>query len=129
MALKVIDGKQTEKGALWWHPETASFSSQNISLAALREFKGSVKLVVKKNVYYKKGSTRPNYVFWLRDSKAEDALELGLEDVPEYDGDSEDDERRYTYSELMTCIEGACLDGQHGYDPGDCIPRDYLGYE
>ena len=119
MSLKVIDGKQTEMGGLWWHPQQASFSSQTINLSQLREFKGNVKLIVKKNAFYKQGTNRPNYVFWLRDSNAEDAIELTVEDT-------EEEARRYTYEDLLACIRGACEDGRNGYDAYDLLPSDYI---
>lgn len=119
MSLKVIDGKQTEMGGLWWHPKQATFTSQTINLSQLREFKGNVRLIVKKNAFFKQGTDRPNYVFWLRDAKEDEALELSVEDV-------EEDDRKYTYDDLVACIRGACEDGRRGYDAYDLLPSDYI---
>ena len=53
--LEVFDGKQTNWGGLWWQPQSLYFTSQTISLAQLRKFKGDVRLVVKKNKYFDNG--------------------------------------------------------------------------
>ena len=56
--LEVIDGKATNWGGLWWQPDSMYFTSQTISLSELRKFKGCVRLVVKKNKFYKKSNAR-----------------------------------------------------------------------
>ena len=82
--LEVITGKQTEWGGLWWHPENNSFSSAAISLKQLRQFKGNVRLVLKKNHFFNGGvNNRPNYVFQLRDAASINAHELDVEDIEE----------------------------------------------
>lgn len=124
MGLQVINKKQTGQGGLWWHPEMGCFTSQAISLAQLREFTGSVRLYVKKNPGYNSGKNgRPNYVFWLKDAASDSPKELSVEDVVD---DDDEDDRRYTYADLLACVRGACQDGNVGYDPYDCIPEDYI---
>ena len=70
--LEAIDYKRTNYGGLWWHPEYNAYSSQALSLAELRKFKGSVRLIVRKNKYFNNGqNSRPNYQFCLVDAKSD----------------------------------------------------------
>lgn len=134
--LKVIDGKQTSWEGLWWHPEYAGFSSATISLAQLREFKGNVRLYVRKNKFYQRGGDRPNYCFCLKDSSSPTFTEIGIEDDATkvegrpYKEDgvyyTEDGERLYTYDEVQYAINCAAEDGQRGYGYGENIVSDYL---
>ena len=135
MKLEVIDGKATNWGGLWWQPESNYFTSQTISLAQLRKFKGNVRLVVRKNKFFNNGENgRPNYVFLFRDAKSENPFMLEVGDDPDkkpshdeygcyYD---EDGNRLYTHAEVQTAINGAVEDGRNGYGPGDVIVSDYL---
>ena len=134
--LEVIDGKQTNWGGLWWHPENQHFSSQAISLAELRKFKGNVRLYVKKNKFFKGGENgRPNYVFILRDAKSDNPFELSVEDVVDENNApyvengtyyTETGERLYTYDEVRTVMNGAVEDGRNGYGYGDVLVSDYV---
>lgn len=138
--LEVIDNKQTSWEGLWLHPESGYFSSAAISLAQLKKFKGSVRLYVKKNRFYNNGENgRPNYVFFLRDSKSEIVRELEVEDIEDDDdferyyteeelqaAIEEATEGMYTYSQVQYAIDCAARDGARGYGPGDNIVSDYL---
>lgn len=35
-------------------------------------------------------------------------------------------EKMYTEEQVRECIDGACLDGQSGYDPSDLLINDYI---
>lgn len=136
--LETIDGKQTSWEGLWWHPEYNGFSSATIDLSQLRKFKGKVRLYVRKNKFYKRGSNRPNYCFCLKDSESPTFTEIGIEDdETEVDDESrpyqedgcyytEYGDRLYTHSEVQYAIDCAARDGQRGYGPGDNIVSDYL---
>lgn len=134
--LEVFDGKQTSWEGLWYHPETAGFSSASINLSALKKFKGAVRLYVRKNKFYNKGENgRPNYVFCLRDSRSP-MFEIGIEEDGAkrqarcyYDDDDDcyygkDGERLYTYDEVQKAINGATSDALRGYT--DNIVSDYI---
>ena len=71
MVLKTFNGKTTTTEGLWWHPDQGAYTSASINLKALKDFKGNVRLVVKKNRFYIEDSNRPKYVFCLRDANAE----------------------------------------------------------
>ena len=119
--LEPIDGKCTSWEGLWWHPETNSFTSASLSLADLRKFKGSVRLIVRKNRYFNGGENgRPNYKFCLRDV-AHDGKLWEVEEI-----DEDDDERLYTREEVERVKYGACLDGQRGLSPGDILIEDFV---
>ena len=134
MKLEVIDGKQTNWGGLWYHPDTYSFSSQAIDLSELRKFKGNVTLVVRKNRFYNNGENgRPNYVFLLRDAKTNKAIEMTVENggLPYKDknGDyfDENGERLYTYAEVEHVMRECAIDIRNGIDEYDCLVEDYIG--
>lgn len=70
--MKTFDAKQTTWEGLWYHPETHGYTSSVINLASLKQFKGTVRLYVRKNKYYNNGENgRPNYVFCIKDSHSE----------------------------------------------------------
>lgn len=135
--LEVFDGKQTSWGGLWWHPEYQYFSSESISLAQLKKFKGSVRVYVRKNKYFSNGKNgRPNYCFCLRDSKSDNTYELEIQDDEFERLYTENDLRdaieraidgMYTYSQVQYAIDCAARDGARGYDgAGDNVVGDYL---
>lgn len=81
--MQTFDKKQTDWQGLWWHPEYANFSSAALSFAQLRKFKGRVRMIVRKNKFYNSGqNNRPNYLFCLADSAAEDGVDLKVVDMP-----------------------------------------------
>lgn len=128
--LEVFDRKQTDWGGLWYHAEFGGFSSQTISLAKLREFKGTVRLYVKKNQFYKQGSDRPNYTFCIKDADSENFKTLDVSDEIEYakrDEDgiwrTSDGERLYTRSEALNAIDEAIEDTR--YTSYDDMSADY----
>lgn len=129
--LEVYENKQTAWCGLWWHPESNSFVSPAINISSLRKFKGSVKLVVRKNKYFNGGENRrPNYCFTLRDTESQNEIELKIEDTDSYPYEEDgcyytgDGERLYTHSEVQRAIDGATRDARSGYT--DNIVSDYL---
>ncbi len=121
--LESFDTKKTGDIGLWWHPEYSSYSSQVFSLASLREFKGNVRVVMRKNKAYKQGSNRPNFIAVIADSKTVDAMAIGVEDID----DSDDDEIEvYTAEQVRAIINGAYSDCKYGFsDPYDTLPTDF----
>ena len=84
--LETIDGKTTNWCGLWWHPEYNGFSSESINLAQLKQFKGTVRLYVRKNKYFNGGQNgRPNYTFCLRDAQSETFKSIEVFGDPKYD--------------------------------------------
>ncbi len=100
--LQVFDGKQTTWAGLWWHPETSCFTSETINLSKLREFKGNVRMYVRKNKFYNGGENgRPNYCFCLRDTKFEKEEPWEVEDMDEAAID-----QLYTREEVLEIANG-----------------------
>jgi hypothetical protein len=136
--MEVINGKQTNWGGLWWHPENGYFSSQVLSLAELRKFKGQVRLYVKKNRYFNRGQNgRPNYVFSFRDAKSDNCKEMAVEGIDNSDGEApycedgvyytENGERLYTSEDVRAIINGTVRDVESGiHDPYDILPEDFV---
>lgn len=122
--LELISNKRTSWEGLWWHPESGYFSSAAINLADLRKFKGIVRLYVRKNRAFEKGTNRPNYVFSIMDANSESAYDLEIEDVDV--GEEQEEERTYTREEVERVMHGACRDGQQGYSPYDLLVEDYV---
>lgn len=135
--LEVFEGKQTTWGGLWYHPETASFSSASIDLSVLKKFKGTVRLYVRKNKFYNKGENgRPNYCFCLKDSASPSFSVIEVEEDKACEKNAcyynEDDDccydndgnRLYTYSEVEKAIFEANDDGYNHIT--DIIVEDYI---
>lgn len=135
-ALETFDAKQTNWSGLWWHKEYNGFSSAAINLAALKNFKGTVRLFVRKNRYYNGGENgRPNYVFCLKDANSSSFTVLEVEDEPRRCYYSVEDEgyydeegnRLYTGGEVRSIINGTVEDVKYGVsDPYDIVPSDFI---
>lgn len=79
--LEPFDAKQTNWEGLWWHPEYCGFSSACINLSKLKQFKGNVRLYVRKNKYFNGGENgQPNYRFCIKDSKSDVFHSMEIED-------------------------------------------------
>lgn len=79
--LKTFENKQTSWEGLWYHPENTGFSSAVLNLSKLKEFKGPVRIYVRKNKYYNHGENgRPNYLFCIKDAKGDTFTDIGIED-------------------------------------------------
>jgi hypothetical protein len=132
--MKTFDGKQTEWEGLWWHPEYNGYSSALISFSSLREFKGAVRLYVRKNKFFNAGENgRPNYCFCFKAKDADVFDQLKVIDekaCPYKDGDNyytEDGERLYTREETRKIINGTVKDVEYGFrDPYDILPEDFV---
>lgn len=156
MSAETFDRKQTNWIGLWYHPEYNGYSSPSINLKVLKDFKGSVRLYLRKNKLFEKGSNKPNYVISIKDSTSP-TFDLDVYDDKFYENHdnivdvllsldfdtfvyvmnkvSEKCEDAYIYcsgEEMFTRQEcekikdGACMDGHHGYYPGDLLIEDYL---
>ena len=137
--LERFDNKQTKWEGLWWNPSTNYFSSAAINLKQLREFKGTVRMYVRKNAYFNNGENgRPNYVFSFRDANALNEIILDVEDIvgecennEPYCEDGiyydEDGNRLYTKEDARAIINGVVSDVEYGFhDPYDLLPEDYV---
>ena len=122
--LETFDKKRTEWEGLWWHPECGAFYSKAFNLASLKDFKGTVRLYVKKNKFFNNGQNgRPNYLFSLQDSKSEIVAEFEVEGIEEED---EEEERKFTYDEVQDIINKvACYIGGDG-EYGEHLVSDYI---
>lgn len=70
--MESYDMKRSNWMGLWYDSSTYSYKSAPINLANLREYKGSIRIIARKNKYYDKDSNRPNMVFMIADAKATD---------------------------------------------------------
>ena len=123
--LETFDNKQTKWEGLWWHGEYNSFSSAAIDLSALKQFKGKVRLYVRKNKFYENGKNgRPNYFFCIKDSKADASRLLEIEDDEDEDEDEDEAERLYTAEEVYRVIHG--MESEYGLSYGNNLISDYL---
>jgi len=79
--MKTFDAKQTSWEGLWFHPETNGYISATFNLSKLKQFKGTVRMYVRKNKFYNSGENgRPNYVFCIKDSDSETFSEVEVID-------------------------------------------------
>lgn len=80
--LETFDQKTTTWTGLWYHPETLGYTSAALDLSKLKQFKGAVRLYVRKNRFYSGGKNgRPNYVFCIRDAKCECPCDIDIVDT------------------------------------------------
>lgn len=122
--LEPFAAMQTQHLGLWWHPEIAQFMSAAFNLAELKRFKGTVRVYMHKNRYFKEGTNRPNYTFCIRDSKSGAPQELEVvadEDGPWYDEEGgcyydKDGERLFTREEVRRIMDGMVLAAEDGFD-------------
>lgn len=133
--LEVFDKKQTKWEGLWWHPEYAGFSSATLNLSKLKQFKGSVRLYVRKNKFFNNGENgRPNYCFCIKDSDSEifKTIEVEKERYCYYDSETEcyyneEGNRLYTEDDCRTIINGTVRDVEYGiHDPYDILVSDFV---
>ncbi len=125
MAIKFAD-RQTKWEGLWYHPKEHNFTSAAFNLAALKEFKGTCRIRMFKNLYKTKGDNKPTYLFTIASTTVDPSDARLLEVV------SADETPEYTYGEvrelLQRCIdecERMCRGGFYG----DTFPEDFLGWE
>ena len=132
MGLKKFEIMKTKWEGLWYDEEAHRYTSASFNLKALRDYKGTVRIVMFKNRFKTKGDNRPNYVFAIVPSDG-DGRELEVEEFilkeakVEVDEDGtvyQDGQRLYTYDEVRRAIRQAAYDGSNGYT--DVIVRDYL---
>lgn len=81
MSREPFDKMQTDSLGLWWNEDYHSWTSPALNLAKLREFKGNVRIIVKRNRFYKKGSGRPYFTVRIVSSKAETGKDPGCMSV------------------------------------------------
>ena len=83
--LDTFDSKATTWEGLWYHPETLGYTSSAIDLSKLKQFKGSVRLYVRKNRFYNGGKNgRPNYVFCIKDARSDASEIIGIAEPAEW---------------------------------------------
>lgn len=80
--LEIFDRKATRWEGLWYQPGNNYYSSYAFNLSRLKQFKGPVRLYVRKNKWYNGGeNSRPNYVFSLCDANADNPCEIEVKDI------------------------------------------------
>ena len=134
-----FDQKQTQWLGMWYHPENHCYTSESISLSALREFKGTVRLIMRKNKFYEKGSNKPDYVFKIVDANAEaigSEIELAIEDydygylddlIRQIPSDSTGKREWYSRDEVYEVMHGTCESTVYGCtDPYDHMISDFI---
>ncbi len=119
--METFTQKRTKWEGLWWNNTSNSFVSGAFNMKALKDFKGSVRIVAKKNKFYEGGKNgRPNYVFSIYDAETAEERYLEVEDATP--------ERLYTAEEVRRVISGVVADVKYGFTaPGDLLIEDYLG--
>ena len=60
-----IRDRRTEFEGLWYHEDEHRYTSRYFNVNALRDYKGTVQLVMYKNKFHKKGDGRPSFQFSL----------------------------------------------------------------
>lgn len=120
--LETFDKKTTSHIGLWWDHQRNNFKSQVINLAALKAFKGTVRIVMIKNKFFEKGSNKPNYIAYITDSESAKPSYL---DVVDYDTDDGEEVAVWTRDQVRSIINGAVSDARAGFDAYDILPEDF----
>lgn len=138
---------------LWKNDDKHFAVSERIDVEAIKEFssQGKIRVVLKRNKFYQKGTNRPLYCIAFADGYGASSNEVTSRELQynnkfdhielkelfqtlfdEYDGDLSDlieelaEERLYTREEVERCIYGAARDGRDGYDGYDLLVEDYV---
>ncbi len=146
-------GTRSKWNGLWKNDDKHYMCSQAIDVESIKEFSsaGKVRILVKQNKDYRKGTNRPQYCFAFADNYGASTNEISSRELQyndrisqaelkelfqvlfeDYDGDLTDlieeltDERLYTSEEVRRCIHGAARDGSRGYDGYDLLIQDYI---
>lgn len=128
---KKIDytGKRTEWLGLWYNHSSYSYISQAISLAQLRDYKGTVRLVMRKNRYYESGTNRPNFQIMLCSSKSlDEAHEVTVEEMPKTNDGYDDGELYVPIEDAMRIARVACDRIVYGESVDDVVGCDIPYY-
>ena len=136
--IRINEKHRTEWEGLWYRPEYHSYTSVVINLSQLREFKGDVRVIARKNRHHKNGENTPNMQFMICDTDypATKYLELFEDEESEISDDyikSIPSETRlgerkwYTEEEVYECIRGAVASANGGCtDPYDHLIGDFV---
>lgn len=122
--------KNLNWGGLWQSRKAHYYISKPISKTSLKKLLDEgekQRIVIRRNAYRHGNEKTP--VFQFTFAETNEAITIATEELPHSrwnpeEGDEE--ERKYTHEEVMTCIHGACRDGQNGYDPYDLMIEDYI---
>ena len=126
-----FDKKTTSSIGVWYDKVAHNFKSAVIDLSALKDFKGTVRVVLIKNKFYEKDSNKPNYVMYITDSKSSnprviEILDYDVDNIDSVDLDDDDDEIEvYTREQVRKIINGTASDIRYGLDEYDILPEDF----
>lgn len=123
MSLEVFDNKRTNWEGLWYHNDTNLYSSVAFNMSQLKKFKGSVRILARKNKWYNGGENgRPNMVFTICDSKSETPYEVEVQDIT----DNHEERKSFTYDELEDLINRVASDFGGDGQYGNALVTDYI---
>lgn len=94
---------------LWEQERKDVYAGQVIKKGEIPKY---TRIVMRKNLYYEKGSNRPKFVYCFADSNGYRDKCVPVEQAEPV----EDDERLYTYEEVKYAIEHIIEDVRNGYD-------------
>lgn len=81
MAKKInIKDYSSESYGLWYQPEYHRYASETLDVSGLRDFKGSVKIIMHKNKFKRRDDNRPSYTFRIAGCNSEAAKGIELDE-------------------------------------------------
>ena len=114
--MESFNQKRTNWEGLWYDETSHSYKSTIINLEKLKEFKGGIRIIARKNKYYEKGSNKPNMIFMIADANTV-GKETDVKDIAQ--------EMTKGYIKVETTIEIALQgirDANYGYSYDDlCV--------
>lgn len=81
--LESFDGKIMTKWEGLWKQDGSYYRSAVLNLATFKKFKGSCRVYLIKNKYYKKDTNKPQFLFRICDSNGENIREIEVQDTLE----------------------------------------------
>lgn len=124
MAKKInVRDYASDSYGLWYQPEYHRYASQALDVSGLRDFKGSVKIIMHKNRFKSRDDNRPSYTFRIAgcESEAVKGIELDKNAL-------EVDERTWIpVDEAVRVARELAYMIENGYDAFDVYTeRDFL---
>lgn len=112
MAKPSFDGRQTDSMGMWWNEDWHAWQTSAFRISDRQGFKGSVRILVRRNRFYKKDTNRPYFTVQIVSSRCESDKDLGSMSMCE---DCEYYGKSYTGSEVYD----ACSMVANGYSLDD----------
>ena len=84
--MKIFERQKTDWVGLWKDEDNKMYISPSVNLKPFKDFKGNVRVIVRKNKFYTKGSNRPQMQLMIVDSQSMNAKDIEPYEIKIKDG-------------------------------------------